>query len=192
MSIYTLKSVLKSKKQFFKLNDCFKKSILPNNIEIIFRPLTHTDSRLWEVFIDKCSKDSLYSRFQTTSAVLKDQGEIYCQTDYENTITIGVFNSSDENEELIGAAWLLRDNVLNQVELALLIADKWQHKGIGTELSEFCRIIIINWDVDSVKGTTTLNNFEIKQLLSKNKINYKSSFDDNSLEFELSFEEIIS
>jgi len=184
------KSALTSKKGIFTDSDLTQKFTITNAIEITFRPVTINDSPLWKEFIEKCSKNSLYSRFQTISSILKEQGELYCQTDYEYTITLGVFINTVKQEQLIGAAWLLKENETNNVELALLIADSWQHKGIGTKLSEMCRNIILKWGVEGVMGTTTLDNLEVKQMLNKNNIAFRNSFGDNSLEFDLSLEEM--
>lgn len=192
MTKNSVKTVEPSKKRIFTHSDLIKTLPITSTGEILFRPAIASDIPLWKEFIEQCSKDSLYARFRTTSSVIKDQGEVYCHSDYENTITIGVFITSDGKEKLIGAAWLFRDGETNQVELALLIADNWQHKGIGTKLSEFCRTIILKWGVNGVMGTTTLDNFEIKQMLNKNNIAFNNSFGGNSLEFNLSLDEITS
>lgn len=158
---------------------------LCNGLEFLIRPLNYLDIPLWKPFIESCSKNSLYSRFQGTSPGLIDQGEEYFQTDYENIITLGVEVHSENNPELIAVSWLVRDLQTNNVEVALLVADKWQQKGIATKLCDHCRSILLKWNVRDVIGSTSIKNIKILSLLKKHQANIKGNFEDNTVSFEL-------
>lgn len=156
-----------------------------NNLDLYIKPLTKDDVLLWGPFIDKCSKNSLYSRFMATIADLKNRGETFCITDYETRITIGVEVETSKGKEIIGIAWLIRDEDTEDVEVALLITDEWQHHGIGSVLAEVCKEIIIKWNIRAVKGSTSIYNSSVIHMLQKRKIDFKTSLEDNSLSFKL-------
>lgn len=171
-------------KALFDEKDLMKTFQLVNGLEILIRPLAYRDIPYWRPFIRNCSRDSLYLRFQVTSASIEDQGEFFLQTDFTDVITLGAEIQLEGGSEIIGVAWLFKDKGEN-VEVALLVADKWQHQGVATKLCELCRSILSKWHIKNAVGSTTINNSRIISLLRKNKVSVRKDFEDNTLQFEL-------
>lgn len=156
-----------------------------NTLNLYFKPLTKNDIPLWRPFIEKCSKNSLYSRFMATISDLKNRGEIFCKTDYKTQITIGAEIKTSHGKEIVGVAWLILDEKADEVEIALLVNDEWQHHGIGSILAEICKEILKRWNIRAVKGSTSIYNSKVIHMLQKRKIDFKSSLNDNSLAFKI-------
>ena len=165
--------------------DLFKKVKTYKVIEISFRPLSKTDIPLWAKFIQKCSKDSLYSRFMATISDLADQGEVFCNTNFDTTITIAAEVTTKDGNEIVGITWLIRDKNTDEVEVAFLVNDIWQHQGIGSSMAEFCHEILIKWKIRAVSGTTSIYNQDVIRMLANRNIEYYNSVEENTLNFKL-------
>lgn len=167
--------------------DLFKKVKTYKGLEISFRPLSKVDIPQWATFIQQCSKDSLHSRFMATIADLADQGDVFCKTNYDTIITIAAEVNTKDGVEIVGIAWLIRDKNTDEVEVAFLVSDTWQHYGIGSSLAEFCKEILIKWKVRAVKGSTSIYNKDVIRMLANRGIDYNLSIEENALYFKLEF-----
>lgn len=159
-----------------------------SELEILIRFLDKTDIPLWIEFIKNCSTNSLYSRFQGSIVDLMNLGVEFCNTDFHTIITIGAEYYSNDDRELTAIAWIFIDEERKQAEFAILVSDKWQHKGLGTRVIEFCQKILPNYGIESVYGSTTLDNYETIMLLKKNNVPVTFSNLDNNLHFKIDLE----
>ncbi|MDF1541431.1 MAG: GNAT family N-acetyltransferase, partial [Candidatus Thorarchaeota archaeon] len=107
-------------------------------VEIYFRLIRPDDSdRIKELFYD-LSEESVYFRFLTPLKSLRRQTlqDFYnVDQDADVSIVAAVHPEGEGGSEtLIGAGRYLLNRNTNQAEFALLVNDKYQHKGIGTYL----------------------------------------------------------
>ncbi len=63
----------------------------------------------------------------------------YCQLDYEREFAIvALTRESSERERIIADVRIMKLPDLETAELAILVADEWQGRGIGTMLIDYC------------------------------------------------------
>lgn len=107
-------------------------------IEIHFRLIRPDDTdRIKELFYG-LSEESIYFRFLTPLRSLRRQTlQDFYNVDQSRDISVVAVIKSDEEgetEKIIGAGRYVLDRSTNEAEFALLIADEYQNKGIGTFL----------------------------------------------------------
>jgi acetyltransferase len=126
---------------------------------ILLRPIKPEDEPLWLNLLASCSKESIYSRFRYNFHY--DSHEIatqFCFIDYAREIAIVAEVVEDGQKKLIGVGRLIADLDHETVEYAVLIADAWQKKELGTLLTEYCVEIARQWHLKRVAAETTKDN----------------------------------
>jgi len=155
---------------------------LSDGTSIILRPIKPEDEPLWLELLNSCSKESIYYRFRYNFYF--DSHEIatqFCFIDYSREIAIVAEIGHDDRKRLIGVGRLISDPDHETVEYAVLIADKWQHRELGTRLTEYCMKIANNWNLKRIIAQTTADN---KPMISVfRKLGFHLSFNsDGSVE----------
>jgi acyl-CoA hydrolase/RimJ/RimL family protein N-acetyltransferase len=107
-------------------------------IEVHFRLIRPDDTdRIKELFYG-LSEESIYFRFLTPLRSLRRQTlQDFYNVDQSRDISVVAVIKSDEEgetERIIGAGRYVLDRSTNEAEFALLVADEYQNKGIGTFL----------------------------------------------------------
>jgi acyl-CoA hydrolase/RimJ/RimL family protein N-acetyltransferase len=107
-------------------------------IEVHFRLIRPDDTdRIKELFYG-LSEESIYFRFLTPLRSLRRQTlQDFYNVDQSRDISVVAVIKSDEEgetERIVGAGRYVLDRSTNEAEFALLIADEYQNKGIGTFL----------------------------------------------------------
>ena len=109
--------------------------------QVMIRPLRPEDERRMARFHTKISERSIYRRyFYSLSLEQRISHEWLariCFGDYDRVISlVAEHNGSDGGEpEILALGQLSKAHLANEAELALLITDEYQHRGLGTELS---------------------------------------------------------
>ncbi|MBP6870797.1 MAG: bifunctional acetate--CoA ligase family protein/GNAT family N-acetyltransferase [Bacteroidales bacterium] len=126
---------------------------------ILLRPIKPEDEPLWLDLLGSCSKESIYSRFRYNFHY--DSHEIatqFCFIDYAREIAIVAEVMEEGQKKLIGVGRLIADLDHETVEYAVLIADAWQKKELGTILTEYCIEIARQWHLKRIAAETTKDN----------------------------------
>jgi acetyltransferase len=126
---------------------------------VLLRPIKPEDEPLWLELLGSCSKESIYSRFRYNFHY--DAHEIatqFCFIDYVREIAIVAEVTEDEKKKLIAVGRLIADLDHESVEYAILVADAWQKKELGTMLTEYCLEIAKQWNLKRVVAETTKDN----------------------------------
>lgn len=121
------------------MDDIFPSEIvsLPDGAEFLIRPIRTDDAPRLQAFHMRLSAESIYYRFLETHPVLLDKEAKYFTTlDYQNRMAIVATIEEDGDEKIVGVA---RYDVFYPVddeaaEAAFVIEDRFQGKGLGTEL----------------------------------------------------------
>jgi acetyltransferase len=125
----------------------------------LLRPIKPEDEPLWLALLASCSKESIYSRFRYNFHY--DAHEIatqFCFIDYAREIAIVAEVQVEGKKQLMGVGRLIADLDHETVEYAVLIADAWQKKELGTMLTEYCIEIARQWNLKRVVAETTKDN----------------------------------
>jgi acetyltransferase len=132
------------------------------------RPIRPEDEPAWQELLVRCSDESIRLRFR---AILKrsahEVATRYCFVDYDREMAIVTEIEGAERPTIIGMGNLFGEPDGESAEYAVLVADDWQRKGLGTMLTNYCLRIASNWGRSSVYAETTRNNFRMISLFVK-------------------------
>jgi acetyltransferase len=108
--------------------------------EVSIRPIRPEDERLIIGFHAKLSEQSVYLRYfhllTLDQRVSHDRLVRVCFGDYNREIALVAerLDSGRQQSEILAVARLSKAHLANEAELAVLIADEYQSRGLGTEL----------------------------------------------------------
>ncbi|WP_342804376.1 GNAT family N-acetyltransferase [Alteromonas sp. M12] len=104
-------------------------------LDVTIRPISIDDQNIEAEFVKNLSAQSKHNRFmegirELSPSMLKKM----CDIDYVNNMAYIATIEEDGNEIEIGVCRYVNGKQKNEREMALVVADKYQHLGIGTEL----------------------------------------------------------
>jgi len=152
---------------------------LKDGTEITFRPIRPEDEPLWMDLLGSCSRESIYSRFRYAFHWQSHQVAVrYCYIDYDREIAIVAETNIDGKRTLCGIGRLVADPDHESVEYAVLIADAWQKKELGSMLTDYCYEIAKKWKLKRFVAQTTTDNRPMISVFQKR--GFSLTVDDDS------------
>ncbi len=111
-----------------------------NGTPVTIRPIRPEDEPLMVKFHQALSEESVYQRYfsslKLTDRIAHERLTRICFNDYDREIALVVERKSpkDDDREILGVGRLSKLHGRDEAELALLVSDRWQRQGLGTEL----------------------------------------------------------
>lgn len=111
------------------------KVTLAPGIEILIRPIQPDDKRLLTSSFEKLSSQSKYQRFFSPVERLSEKDlEYLTEVDHVNHEALIAIDPDDG--DLVGVARYVRIEPPNRAEIAVIVSDHWQGRGLGNVLLE--------------------------------------------------------
>ncbi len=111
--------------------------LLKDGQGLYFKPAAHEDFSLVESFMKRLSQESLRMRFMASvSEVSKNIIQGLCEGDFKQSGSILALTGDVEERKVVGIGNYIAVGNGHTAEVALLVEDKYQGKGIGTLLLE--------------------------------------------------------
>jgi len=113
---------------------------LHNGLAVTLRPIRPEDEPLLVAFHRLLSAESVYMRYahmlNLQYRIAHDRLTRICFIDYDREMVLVADRQdpADGSHQILGVARLTRDHHTNQAELSLIVGDRFQHQGLGTEL----------------------------------------------------------
>ncbi|MCP3938981.1 MAG: GNAT family N-acetyltransferase, partial [Actinomycetia bacterium] len=109
--------------------------LLEDGLQISIRPIHPTDEpRMRDLFYD-LSQQTLYYRFMSRATrVPRRQIRDFTYIDHRNEIAVIATVPEAHGDEIVGIGRYYLDKTTNRAEVAFVVRDEWQGKGIGTFL----------------------------------------------------------
>jgi acetyltransferase len=102
---------------------------------VTLRALRPDDIDREVAFAAGLSEQTLHLRLQYSSkGITREEAARLLQLDYVDTLAVGAFIASSGGERLIGVSRYARIAATGRAECAIVVADDWQGRGLGTEL----------------------------------------------------------
>lgn len=114
--------------------------VLDNGMPALIRPIRPEDEPLIYNLFKTLSEETIVFRFnQRLTDMPHERLARYCQLDYERELAfVAVIHEGHAKEEVIADVRMLKMPDLETAELAILVADEWQGRGLGTMLIDYC------------------------------------------------------
>ena len=132
---------------------------LKDGVSVILRPIKPEDEPMWHDLVASCSTESIWLRFsylfkQTTH----EMASRYCFIDYDREMGIVAEVKENGERKLIGVGRLVADMNHEAAEYAVIVIDRWQGRGLGGMLTDYCMEIANKWGIKRVVAVMAKNN----------------------------------
>lgn len=113
---------------------------LKNGEHVTIRPIRPEDELLMVKFHASLSEESVYYRYfgrlKLDQRIAHERLTRICFNDYDREIALVVEQKDPESgmPEILGVGRLSKAHGMNEAEFALLVSDRWQGQGLGSEL----------------------------------------------------------
>jgi acetyltransferase len=136
---------------------------------VLIRPLKPRDSRKLQEFFKKLGQETITYRFFSNNRYIINkhlEQLISAQSDAE--LVLMAIDLRDEKKPCIGISELLfHENDTTAAECAIVLADNWQGRGLGTKFLECLVKLARDLGVRSVFGEFKLSNMAVLGILRK-------------------------
>jgi acetyltransferase len=163
---------------------------MKNGEEVTFRPIRPEDEPLLIKLHKALSERTVYLRYfqplKLSQRTAHERLTRICFIDYDREMAIVVERKSEDGQrEIIAIGRLSKIHGRNEAELAVLVDDRWQHQGLGTEL--YARLIAIAKDESILRVVSTIlaENREMRAICQKHGFTLKADLEDGTIRAEL-------
>ncbi len=138
---------------------------LPSGQALVLRPIRHDDGEREEAFVRALSVESRYQRmlsggFKVTPEWIDSMTHI----DYRRHMAFVLTVVRDGAEQFIGVGRYVVDELAKIADVAIVLADAWQRKGLGRRLLETLLTHARNAGVREVRGLVLATNVAMLRL----------------------------
>ncbi len=156
--------------------------------KLIVRPIQPTDEEmLSDMFYDLSDQTVINRFFSMLKSMPHRQLQEFCVIDYETEMSYVVIKGARPKQRIVGLGSYHLNPATHRAEIAFLVADDWQGKGIGTFLMQN---LVKVAKIKKIKGLTAevlRDNVAIIALMHKSGVPAKSQSVDGSYIFTMDF-----
>ena len=150
---------------------------LRDGTRVTIRPIRPEDAGIEQNFVRHLSDESRYYRFMDSVRELSPQMlEHFTRVDYERHMALIAVMQDEGAETQIGVARYVADGDRRRCEFAIVIADEWQQKGLGTGLMQALMAAARGAGIGSMEGEVLASNQRMLQFTTG--LGFKARFDD--------------
>ncbi len=160
---------------------------MKNGEEVLIRPIRPEDEPLLIKLHQVLSERTVYLRYfqplRLSQRTAHDRLTRICYIDYDREMALAVeHKNADGNREIIAIGRLSRMRGKDEAEMAVLVDDRFQHQGLGTEL--YRRLIEVARDehLGSVVSTILSENREMQTICKKLGFKLEASLEDGTVQ----------
>lgn len=152
---------------------------LADGTNIKIRPIRPEDASIEQSFVRDLSVQSKYFRFMQGLNELTQQMLVrFTQLDYSRELALIAVLESDDRETELGVARYVMNPDGESCEFALVVADKWQNKGIGSRLMRALFEAARQRGIERMEGEILANNNNMLKLTANIGFSLHTSADD--------------
>jgi acetyltransferase len=144
---------------------------LQDGAEIFLRPIRPEDEASWRAMLQRCSPESLHSRFRMVfKEATHEMATRFCFLDYDRELAFVAQETQrdmlpEENAPILGVGRLVTDADRHAAEFAILVEDAWQGRGLGLEIATHCVNVARDWGVQRIIAETRVDEHRMRGIL---------------------------
>ena len=143
----------------------------PDGTAFIVRPIRPDDEKLMVDFHQRLSATSVYLRYflplKLDVRVAHDRLFTKCFIDYDREIALVAEYTVEGERRLAGIARMIRKHSDNTAEIAFLVADEFQKRGLGTYLLDRIIHVARKEGLSALEASTLSENYNMKEMFAK-------------------------
>jgi len=135
--------------------------LLKDGSRMLLRPIRKDDTEAWLAFLSGISPRTKYLRFHSLPKLTMEDAVRFCTVDYTNTFAFVAEVQGDNRQDIIAIGRYIRLPKKSTAEVAFLIDDAHQGKGIGTKLMESLANVARENGIDTFEAEVLAENKEM-------------------------------
>jgi RimJ/RimL family protein N-acetyltransferase len=132
----------------------FETWVADDGTVITIRPIRAADLDLEQEFVSNLSAETGYQRLMSARRPSLDELKRFTDIDYEREMALIATTSVRGRERQVGVARYVKESSPGDAELAIVLSDDWQGRGLGTRLLKSLLIAAKSRGVRRLVGTT--------------------------------------
>ena len=160
------------------------------NIDVFFRPVKQTDEPLMKEFFYSFSDKSFYQRFFTRQVSMPHSKlQHLVNPDYEEEMAITGLIQNEGRDQIIAVGRYYLDRSSKMAEIAFIVRDHYQRKGIGTFLLQHLIQIAKERGISGFKAEILAENKIMMHVIHKSGCPVQSKLVDDCYSVRIRFDE---
>jgi acyl-CoA hydrolase/GNAT superfamily N-acetyltransferase len=169
-------------------NERKKTVVLADGMEAILRSIRPTDEQGIKNLVYALSQETLYNRFMTrTKQFGAKQILDFIYVDHRSNVALVVTIPEAHGEDIIAVGRYFLDQKSNRAEVAFLVRDEWQGKGIGKLLFEALVVIAKQSGIRGFTAEVLAENRKMQAVFNSCGLMVKSHLEDDVYSFQMDF-----
>lgn len=147
--------------------------ISKTGLDIIIRPIRPEDEPMAVKFHESLSEESVYLRYahllKLSRRIAHDRLSRLCFIDYncEMALVAICTDPKTAEDQIVGVGRLSQVHGVNEAEFSLLICDRFQHQGLGSELLRQLLLIGRQEKIDHITAEILADNFPMQKICER-------------------------
>lgn len=163
--------------------------LLNDGTQINFRPIHPTDEPRMRDLFYQLSEATIYYRFMGYQKIVpRKQIQDFVYIDHRNDVAIVGTVPEAHGEDIIAIGSYYLDPKTNLAEVAFVVSDAWQNKGIGTFLLKHLMRIARRNGIRGFTAEVLVENKAMQAVINKSNCKVKSRYTGNVYSYEMDFE----
>ncbi|MFW8602048.1 GNAT family N-acetyltransferase [Desulfobacterota bacterium M19] len=162
---------------------------LDDGVQITLRPVRPTDEQGIKNLVYALSQETLYYRYMTHSKQFGTRQILdFVYVDHRKNVTIVATTPEAHGEDIVGVGRYFLDESSNRAEVAFVVRDEWQGRGIGLLL--FRRLVVIARQ-SGIAGFTAevlRDNRKMQSIFNKSGFKVTQHLEDDIYCFKMDFQ----
>ncbi|MEM0343224.1 MAG: GNAT family N-acetyltransferase [Thermoplasmata archaeon] len=159
-----------------------------DGVELLVRPVKPTDEEmLSDMFYDLSDQTIINRFFSMLKSMPHRKLQEFCCIDYNTEMSLVVVAGSPPKEKIVGIGSYHLNPATQRAEVAFLVADEWQGRGIGTFLMQMLVKIAKSRNIKGFTAEVLRDNVAMIALMHKSGVPPKSTLAGGSYIFTMDF-----
>jgi acetyl coenzyme A synthetase (ADP forming)-like protein len=159
--------------------------LLKDGSRILLRPIRRDDVQRWLDFISRLSDRTKYLRFHSVPKLGREDAVRFCSVDYDNAFAFVAEVLRDSRRHIIAIGRYYRIPHKPLAEVAFVIEDTYQGKGIGTKLMEWLANVARDNGISTFEASVLAENKEMMTVFKDYGFHLTSKLEEN--EYRVTF-----
>jgi acyl-CoA hydrolase/GNAT superfamily N-acetyltransferase len=163
-------------------------TVLDDGTLIGFRSMSPTDESAARDLFYSLSRETLYYRYMShLERISRKQLRNFVYIDHRNEVAIVGTLREAHGEEIIAIGGYYLNQKTNRAEVAFIVRDDWQGRGIGTFIMNHLTSIAKRNGIAGFTAEVLTGNKPMQALINGSNLNVRRSLDDRVFHYELDF-----
>ena len=162
--------------------------LLADGTQIKFRSIHPTDEPGMKDLFYALSQQTIYYRFmKDMRRIPHKQVQDFVYVDHRNEVAVVGTLPEAHGEDIIAIGRYYLDQKTNRAEVAFIVKDQWQNRGVGTFLLKYLTTIAKRNGISGFTAEVLRENTAMRRVFNNSECKVESQLNEDIYSFELSF-----